>query len=294
MPANYVPFDKNEWIRLEKKADHLRRYCLQTAVWGGSGHVGGSLSAMDCMTILYHRFMKIDPQNPDMKDRDRFVLSKGHCAVGYAPVLVDLGFMPESELKIFNLTGAKIGMHMDCNKVKGVDCSTGSLGHGLSIALGTGLAARVLGKDYKTYCILGDGECDEGSNWEAAMSINAFHATNVISFVDRNKCMIDGRTEDVMPLEPFADKWRAFGFHVFDIDGHNMMELSDAIDYALGEPDAPVMIIANTIKGEGIDFMEDDYHWHYGAVDEAKYKEAKESLKRHYEKRIARVEKEAK
>ena len=98
MPANYVPFDKNEWIRLEKKADHLRRYCLQTAVWGGSGHVGGSLSAMDCMTILYHRFMKIDPQNPDMKDRDRFVLSKGHCAVGYAPVLVDLGFMPESEL----------------------------------------------------------------------------------------------------------------------------------------------------------------------------------------------------
>ena len=126
------------------------------------------------------------------------------------------------------------------------------------------------------------------------MSINAFHATNVISFVDRNKCMIDGRTEDVMPLEPFADKWRAFGFHVFDIDGHNMMELSDAIDYALGEPDAPVMIIANTIKGEGIDFMEDDYHWHYGAVDEAKYKEAKESLKKHYEKRIARVEKEAK
>ena len=125
MPANFVPFDKAEWIRLEKKADYLRRYCLQTAVWGGSGHVGGSLSAMDCMTILYHRFMKIDPQNPDMPDRDRFILSKGHCAVGYAPILVDLGFMPESELKIFNLTGAKIGMHLDCNKVKGVDCSTG-------------------------------------------------------------------------------------------------------------------------------------------------------------------------
>lgn len=126
------------------------------------------------------------------------------------------------------------------------------------------------------------------------MSINAFHATNVISFVDRNRCMIDGPTEDVMPLEPFADKWRSFGFHVFDIDGHNMNELSNAIDYALGEPDAPVMIIANTVKGEGIDFMEGDYHWHYGAVDEAKYNQAKESLKKHYEKRIARVEKEAK
>ena len=245
---------KQEWLALEKKAFELRNLCLDTTYWAGSGHIGGGMSVMDMLTILYHKYLNIKKDDPN----------------------------------------SKMGIHLDSNKVVGVDASTGSLGHGLSIALGTALAARVLGKDYKTYCILGDGECDEGSNWEAAMSINAFHATNVISFVDRNKCMIDGRTEDVMPLEPFADKWRAFGFHVFDIDGHNMMELSNAIDYALGEPDAPVMIIANTIKGEGIDFMEDDYHWHYGAVDEAKYKEAKESLKKHYEKRIARVEKEAK
>ncbi|MCQ2479105.1 MAG: transketolase, partial [Clostridia bacterium] len=137
-------------------------------------------------------------------------------------------------------------------------------------------------------------ECDEGSNWEAAMSIAAFKATNVISFVDRNKCMIDGRTEDVMPLEPFADKWRAFGFHVIEVDGHDLNALSEAIDYALGEPDAPVMIIANTIKGAGIDFMEDDFHWHYGAIDEAKYNQAKESLQKYYEKRVARAEKEGK
>ena len=285
---------KQEWLALEKKAFELRKLCMNTTAWAGSGHIGGGMSVMDMLTILYHKYLNIKKDDPNWEDRDRFILSKGHSGIAYAPVLCDFGYNDPEQLKTFNLTNSKMGIHLDSNKVVGVDASTGSLGHGLSIALGTALAARVLGKDYKTYCILGDGECDEGSNWEAAMSINAFHATNVISFVDRNKCMIDGRTEDVMPLEPFADKWRAFGFHVFDIDGHNMMELSDAIDYALGEPDAPVMIIANTIKGEGIDFMEDDFHWHYGAVDEAKYKEAKESLKRHYEKRIARVEKEAK
>ena len=277
-----------------KTANAIRVLSADAIQKAKSGHPGLPLGCASAAYELWANHMRHNPADPQWVDRDRFILSKGHSGIAYAPVLCDFGYNDPEQLKTFNLTNSKMGIHLDSNKVVGVDASTGSLGHGLSIALGTGLAARVLGKDYKTYCILGDGECDEGSNWEAAMSINAFHATNVISFVDRNKCMIDGRTEDVMPLEPFADKWRAFGFHVFDIDGHNMMELSDAIDYALGEPDAPVMIIANTIKGEGIDFMEDDYHWHYGAVDEAKYKEAKESLKRHYEKRIARVEKEAK
>ena len=171
--------------------------------------------------------------------------------------------------------------------------STGSLGHGLPIAVGTALAARVLGKDYKTYCILGDGECDEGSNWEAAMSAATFKVTNMISFVDRNKCMIDGRTEDVMKLEPFADKWRSFGFIVKEVDGHNFKELCDAIDFALeNKTDSPVMIIADTIKGAGINFMEDNYQWHYGAIDEEKYKKAIDSLDAYYEARKARAEKE--
>ena len=289
-----MPLSKQEWLAVEKKALELRKLTVQTTLWAGSAHIGGGMSCLDILTVLYHKYMNFKVDDPSWADRDRFILSKGHAGVCYAATLCDLGFNDVEQLKTFNLTNSKMGIHLDSNKVVGVDASTGSLGHGLSIALGTGLAARVLGKSYKTYCILGDGECDEGSNWEAAMSINAFHATNVISFVDRNRCMIDGPTEDVMPLEPFADKWRSFGFHVFDIDGHNMNELSNAIDYALGEPDAPVMIIANTVKGEGIDFMEGDYHWHYGAVDEAKYNQAKESLKKHYEKRIARVEKEAK
>lgn len=287
-----MALSKQEWLALEKKAYELRNLCLDTTFWAGSAHIGGGMSVMDMLTILYYKYMKIDVANPNWEDRDRLILSKGHAGVAYASVLCKLGFNDKEQLKTFNLTNSKMGIHLDSNKVIGVDASTGSLGHGLPIAVGTGLAARVLGKDYKTYCILGDGECDEGSNWEAAMSAAHFKVDNVISFVDRNKCMIDGRTEDVMSLEPFADKWRAFGFIVKEVDGHNFNELSEAIDFALENKGAPVMIIANTIKGEGIDFMEDNYLWHYGAIDDEKYAKAKESLDKHYAKRVARAEKE--
>ena len=287
-----MPLSKTEWLALEKKANELRNLCLDTTFWAGSGHIGGGMSVMDIMTVLYHKYLNIKVDDPQWEDRDRFIMSKGHAGIACAPVLVDKGFNDPEQLKTFNLTNSKMGIHLDSNKVIGVDASTGSLGHGLSIALGTGLAARVLGKDYKTYCVLGDGECDEGSNWEAAMAMAQFKVTNVISFVDRNKCMIDGRTEDVMGLEPFADKWRAFGFIVKEVDGHNLSELCDAIDFALGQDEAPVMIIANTIKGAGIDYMADDYHWHYGAIDEPHYKDAKASLEKYYKERVARAEKE--
>ena len=287
-----MALSKQEWLALEKKAYELRNLCLDTTFWAGSAHIGGGMSVMDMLTILYYKYMKIDVANPKWEDRGRLILSKGHAGVAYASVLCELGFNDKEQLKTFNLTNSKMGIHLDSNKVIGVDASTGSLGHGLPIAVGTGLAARVLGKDYKTYCILGDGECDEGSNWEAAMSAAHFKVDNVISFVDRNKCMIDGRTEDVMSLEPFADKWRAFGFIVKEVDGHNFNELSEAIDFALENKGAPVMIIADTIKGEGIDFMEDNYLWHYGAIDDEKYAKAKESLDKHYAKRVARAEKE--
>ena len=251
------------------------------------------MSVMDMLTVLYHKYMRLDVKNPKWEDRDRFILSKGHAGIAYAPVLVDFGWNDPEQLKTFNHTNSKMGIHLDSNKVVGVDASTGSLGHGLPIAVGTALAARVLGKDYKTYCILGDGECDEGSNWEAAMAASNFKVTNMISFVDRNKCMIDGETENVMKLEPFADKWRSFGFIVKEVDGHNIKELCDAIDFALeNKTDSPVMIIANTIKGAGIDFMEGNYRWHYGAIDEEKYKKAIESLDKYYEARKARAEKE--
>lgn len=289
-----MPLSKKEWLALEKKAHELRMLTLETTRWAGSAHIGGGMSALDVMTVLYHKYMKIDVQNPDWEDRDRFILSKGHVGVAYAPVLCDLGFNDKELLKTFNLSNSTMGIHLDANKVVGVDASTGSLGHGMSIAVGTALAAKVRGKDYKTYVLLGDGECDEGSNWEAAMSAAHYKTTNMISFVDRNKCMIDGRTEDVMRLEPLADKWTAFGFNTKVIDGNNIREICEAIDEALAnETDSPYMIVLDTIKGCGIDFMEDDYVWHYGSIDDAKYEQAKASLEKHYEKRIARVEKEA-
>ena len=284
---------KQEWIELEKQAHELRKLCLDTTFWAGSAHIGGGMSVMDMLAILYYKYMKYDVANPQWEDRDRFILSKGHAGVALASLVCHVGFDDKEKLKTFNLSNSTMGIHLDSNKVKGVDASTGSLGHGLSIALGTALAAKVLGKDYKTFCILGDGECDEGSNWEAGMAAAHFKADNLIAFVDRNKCMIDGRTEDVMNLEPFCAKWEAFGFIVKEIDGNNIKELCEAIDFAYeNKTDKPVMIIADTLKGAGVDYMEGDYKWHYGALNEEKYELAKASLEKYYAQRVARAEKE--
>lgn len=281
-----MPLNKQEIAELEKKAHELRNLCVDTVIWAGSGHIGGSLSAMDIFTILYYKYLQIDPKNPDWDDRDRFILSKGHVGVGYAPVLADKGFIDKELLKEYNHTGSSLGMHLDSKKVPGLDASTGSLGHGLSIALGTALAGRIQKKSYRAYCLLGDGECDEGSVWEAAMAIAHFNATNVITIVDRNRCMIDGPTEEVMALEPFTDKWKAFGFIVKEVNGHSFKELSEAIEYAQNERLKPVVIIANTHKGCGIDFMQDDYKWHYGSMDEVMIEKARESLNKYYESRV--------
>lgn len=281
-----MPLNDTELKNLEKKANELRNLCVDTVVWAGSGHIGGALSAMDIFTILYHKYLKIDPANPTWEDRDRFILSKGHVGVGFAPVLADKGYFDKDLLKEYNHTGSDLGMHLDSNKVLGVDASTGSLGHGLAIAIGMALAAKINNKSYKTFCLLGDGECDEGSVWESAMSASNYKVTNLITFVDRNRCMIDGPTEDVMKLEPFAKKWESFGFIVKEVDGHSFVELSKAIDEALVEENAPVVIIANTIKGCGIDFMENNYKWHYGGLNSEKITESKNSLEKYYNKRI--------
>lgn len=283
---------KSEWLALEKKAHELRNLCLDTTFWAGSGHIGGGMSAMDIFTVLYHKYLHIRKDEPNWPDRDRFILSKGHAGIAYAPVLCDYGFNDKEQLKTFNHTNSKMGIHLDSNKVVGVDASTGSLGHGLPIAAGTALAARVLGKGYKTYCLMGDGELDEGSNWEAAMTINHFNLTNVISIVDRNHKMIDGDTEDVMKLEPLADKWTAFGFTVKRVDGQNIRELCEAIDFAQTSTN-PVLILADTIKGAGIKMMENNHKWHYGAIDDNLYKQCKADLEEYYQKRVERVEREA-
>lgn len=289
-----MALSKQEWVKLEKKAEELRQLILQTTQWAGSGHVGGSFSIIDILTMLYYKYLNFDPKNPEDEDRDRVVVSKGHAGIAIASLFADLGLIEREQLKTFNLTGSKLGVHLDCNKVRGLEASTGSLGHGSALALGMTLAGRVRNKDYKTYVILGDGECNEGSVWETAMATAQFKATNLITIVDRNHFMIDGNTEDVMGLEPFADKWTAFGFDVKVVNGHDLPALAEAIEYAKSATEKPVCIIADTVKGAGVNYMEGNYKWHYGAMDEEKFIKAKESIAAYSAARIERAEKEGK
>lgn len=284
-----MSLDVQKRLQLEEKAHHLRKDILETTFHAGSGHIGGALSMIDAVTLLYYHHMNIKPEDPDWEDRDRFILSKGHAAIGYVTVLADLGYIPKEDLKTFNLTGSYLGMHLDSNKVTGCEASTGSLGHGLSIAIGMALGARLQEKDYRVYCLLGDGECDEGSVWEAAMSASNFNLTNLITLVDRNHAMIDGNTEDVMKLEPFKDKWEAFGFNTYVVNGHDLGAIDEALEKAYECKDKPTCIILDTVKGEGVSFSQGDYKWHYGAINEELYEEGLKSLDAYYEKRRARV-----
>ncbi len=279
-----MPLADAEIKSLEEAAYQIRKDIVNITVWAGGAHIGGSLSMTDILVLLYYKYLNIDPKNPEMEDRDRLIVSKGHAGAGYAPVLGRKGYFDFDDLKTFNQFKSPFGMHLDCKKVKGVDVSTGSLGHGLPMAVGLGLGARLQKKDWYTYCILGDGECNEGTNWEAAMAASQFNVTNMVTIVDRNKYMIDGNTEEVMGLEPFADKWKAFGFIVKEVDGHNFNELADAIDFAHNQNEAPVVIIANTIKGKGIDFMENDVKWHYGSINSTLEEQALASIDKMYGK----------
>ncbi len=278
--GDLMPITDHEIASLKKTAKQIRLDIIDTTVWAGGAHIGGGMSMVEMLTILYFKYLNIDPKNPLMADRDRVVLSKGHGGVGYAPVLAQKGYFPKDELKEFNHFKSPFGMHLDSLKVKGVDVSTGSLGHGLSMAVGLALGARLQKKQWYTYCILGDGECNEGSVWEAAMAASHFKLNNLIAFVDRNKLMIDGPTESIMGLEPFVDKWRAFGFIVREVDGHDLRQLADAIDFAHNEKRGPVLIMAQTVKGKGVDFMENQVKWHYGSIDSELAKKAKESVER--------------
>ncbi len=277
-----MALSEQEIKELEAIAKQTRKDILDVTEWAGGAHIGGALSMVEILIILYHKYLNIDPVNPEKADRDRFILSKGHGGVGFAPVLARKGYFDFDLLKTFNQFKSPFGMHLDCAKVKGVDVSTGSLGHGLPMAVGLALGARLKKESWRTYCLLGDGECNEGTIWEAAMCASQFKITNMITIVDRNKLMIDGRTEEVMGLEPFADKWTAFGFIVKEVDGHSFQELSEAFDFAHNQDEAPVLIMANTKKGRGIDFMEDNVKWHYGSVNSTLADQARESIDRMY------------
>jgi len=277
-----MPITKQEIKKLEEKAYQVRKDIIDITGWAGGAHVGGALSVVEILIILYFKYLNIEPRNPELEDRDRVVLSKGHAGVCHAAVLARKGYFDFELLREFNRFKSPFGMHLDSLKVKGVDVSTGSLGHGLSMSIGLALGARVQKKSWVTYCILGDGECNEGSNWEAAMSAHHFKVTNMVTFVDRNKLMIDGPTEKIMGLEPFADKWKAFGWIVREINGHSFKELAESIEYAQSENGAPVMIIANTVKGKGVDFMENEVKWHYGGLDTGLIEKAKQSIDKMY------------
>lgn len=269
---------------LTEKAWEIRRKVIKTVMWSGGGHAGGALSQVEILVLLYYHFMKIDPKNPEWEERDRFVLSKGHGGIGYAPVLTDRGYCDEELLKEFNHTHSPFGMHLDRLKVPGVDASTGSLGHGLPIAVGMALGARLKNMDWRTYCLLGDGECHEGSVWEAAMAASHFKLSNLTGFVDRNQMCIDGRVEDIMAIEPLKDKWESFGWHTLVVDGHDFRQLAEAVETAQNTGDRPTMIIANTVKGKGVDYMEGESAWHYGGLDPENEELALQSIDRAYGK----------
>ncbi len=284
-----MSIDPKNWRRLEDKAHELRDLTLDTVAWAGGGHIGGSLSSTDILTVLYHEIMNFDAKKLDDPDRDRFVLSKGHIGVGFAPVLADLGCFPKDWLKNFNHTGSPLGMHPDGSKVPGVEIATGSLGHGLSVAVGMGLASRLSGRNFTSYCLMGDGECNEGSVWEAAMSASHYKLDNVVAIVDRNQAMIDGMTEDVMALNPFGDKWRAFGWEVFEVDGHNIPELVEAFRAANAVKGKPSIVIANTIKGEGMASIAGDYKWHYGSFGGEQIESGHKELAEYHAARVAKI-----
>lgn len=264
--------------KLQDIARELRLTVIDVMAWSGGAHVGGSLSIIDILTILYFKYLDVHPADPQWDERDRFVLSKGHAAAGLIPVLAKRGFFPEETLKTFNHFGSPFAMHPDSNKVIGCDASAGSLGHGLSMAAGMALGARQRKMPWKTVCLMGDGECCEGSVWEAAMAAAHFKLGNLIGIVDRNRFMIDGETEEVMALEPFADKWRAFGWDVVEADGHDFDQLDQALAKAWTATDQPVLILAHTIKGKGVDFMENNVVYHYASADSELCARAKASI----------------
>lgn len=251
-----------------------------------SGHLGGSFSAMDVLTVLYQNVLRIDPTNPADPNRDRFVLSKGHCTPALYPTLALRGFFPAEELKLFRSIEGHLSGHAEMRHVPGVDMSTGSLGQGISAAVGMALAGKLDHKSYRVYAMLGDGEIEEGQVWEAAMSAAKFKLDNLCAIVDVNGLQIDGRTADVMPSEPLDQKWAAFGWHVIVCDGHDYQDIEEAFAEAKTVQGQPTVILADTIKGKGVSFMEDNAGWHGKAPNKEQYEQAKAELSA----QIARLE----
>ncbi|MCM8800916.1 MAG: transketolase [Candidatus Omnitrophica bacterium] len=255
---------------LENKAKEIRRLIIQMLANAGSGHPGGSLSATDLITALYFAVLRHDPKNPHWPQRDRFHMSKGHCCPLWYAVLAESGYFPKEKLFTLRKLGSILQGHPD-RRTPGVDVASGSLGQGLSVGLGMSLAGKIDRRDYRVYVLLGDGEIQEGNIWEAAMAASHYKCDNLCAIIDYNGFQIDGRVKEIMDLEPLVDKWQAFGWHTVEIDGHNMTQILAAYEEARQTKIKPTVIIAHTIKGKGVSFMENvgDFHGRAPTKEEA-------------------------
>jgi transketolase len=265
--------------RLKERALFVRLETLRLTRIAGAGHYSGTFSAAELFAALYYHQLRVDPNRPDWADRDRFVLSKGHAAIGLYPVLADLGFFDPAELDTYTRLGSAFGDHPDMRTVPGIDFSSGSLGHGLSVGVGMALGARVQHLNFRTYVMVGDGELAEGQIWEAVMAAHHFKLGSLVCIVDRNQLGIDGPTEEIMSVEPIDERFAAFGWGVQRIDGHDLGAIVGAFD-ALENADAakPQVIIADTVKGKGVKRMELDLNWHVGNLNAADYDSVYEEL----------------
>jgi len=243
-------------------ARRIRAHALRMVHAAKASHIGGCLSMADILAVLYTRVLRVDPSRPRWADRDRFVLSKGHATAILYASLAESGFFPPGDLKNYCTEGSILTGHVS-HAVPGVEVSTGSLGHGLPIAVGMAMAARAAGAGARVFCLLSDGECDEGSNWEAILFAPHHRLDNLVAIVDFNKIQSFGSVEEVLNLEPFADKWRAFGWHVCEVDGHDVGALERALETVPQMAGRPTVIIAQTVKGKGVSFMENSLTWHY-------------------------------
>lgn len=272
--------NQNEYKQLATKARILALDAVYTAK---SGHLGGSFSIMDALTVLYFHTMHIDPANSKMPDRDRFVLSKGHCSPAMYAVLALRGYFPQEELKNFRNVNHHLSGHVEMNHVNGVDMSAGSLGQGLSAAIGMALAGKLDGKSYRVFAAMGDGEIAEGQIWEAALAAAHYKLDNLCGMVDVNGLQIDGPTEKVMNTAPLDEKFKAFGWNVIHVDGHDYAALEDAFDASHIVPGKPTMVLLHTVKGKGVSFMENQVGWHGKAPNDAEYAQAMDELRKELE-----------
>jgi len=268
-------------MKLQKIADKIRKETFSAIHHAGGGHFGGCMSVVEILAVLYYKIMRVNPAEPDWADRDRLILSKGHAGPTLYTTLSNRGFFDSELLKELDKNGGRLAKHAD-RKVPGVDYSTGALGLGLSVGNGLAMAAKLDGKDYRVFVILGDGELNEGQIWEAVMTAAQYCIDNLIAIVDRNFCQIDGMTEQIKKLEPLAAKWENFGWHVLETNGHDLVELEKTICEALAVKGKPCVIIANTTKGKGIPFMEETRQnqvaWHAGIISSKQFAEAMNNL----------------